>query len=245
MNYYLATIFLLLVIIFIYSQIRIHRKFQTDYQILQASDPDKEVLEQTLRQKYPTVLTDVVIGWKGIRDIQPEIVQKKGNTLLQDPKFIKLLDKYLGYYHMPLTISKYYTLKHHNTGDTQYITKQTNFRFYVIQIYGKARYILFSPKEANYLYPTKEGNVSNINFWKLDYWDNQLNSTKSEDEKNKISTKRTEYLDKYSKFNKAKYIEVILHPGQILYIPYMWWFTSYSVSESIQLTATSRSLFSW
>lgn len=245
MNYYLAIIFSLLVLLFIYSQIRVHRKYQTDYQILQVSDPEKDVLEQTLRQKYPTVLTDVVISWKDIRNLTPELVQKKGNALLSDPKFIKILDKYLGYYHMPLTISKYYTLKHHNIGDTQYITKQTNFRFYAIQIYGKSRFILFSPNEAKYLYPTKDGNVSNINFWKLDYWETQINSTKSDSDKKNIETKRTEYLDKYSKFNKAKYIELILHQGQILYIPYMWWFTSYSTTEGIQMTATSRSLFSW
>lgn len=186
MNYYLAIIFALLVIIFIYSQVRVHRKYQTDYQILQVSDPEKEVLEQTLRQKYPTILTDVVIRWKGIRDLKPELVQKKGKGLLEDPKFIKLLDKYFGYYHMPLTISKYYTLKYHNTGDTQYITKQINFRYFVVQVYGKCRVILFSPKEAIYLYPTKDNTVSKINFWKLDYWETQLESIQTENDKKNI-----------------------------------------------------------
>ena len=55
MNYYYLLVILLLVLLFVYCQIRVHRKQNTDYQILQVSDPEKNILEETLNQKYPTV----------------------------------------------------------------------------------------------------------------------------------------------------------------------------------------------
>ena len=55
MNYYYLLVICLLVTLFLYCQIRIHRKYQNDYQILQVSDPEKNVLEDTLNQKYPSL----------------------------------------------------------------------------------------------------------------------------------------------------------------------------------------------
>lgn len=237
MNYYYLFIVCLLLVIFLYCQVRIHRKFNTDYQILQVNDPEKDVLENTLNKKYPTVLTDVIIRWKGIRDLEPETIKKRGKKLLKDSKFVKLLNKYFDYYHMPLTISRNYTLKHYNEGDTQYITRQNEFRFLIAQIYGKSKYILFSPNEEKYLYATKDKKVSKLNYWKIEFL-NKKNDKESEDKKNK-------YLDKYPKFNKAKYIEIVLHPGNMLYIPYNWWYTSYASGENVRITASSKSLFSW
>lgn len=239
MNYYYLLIICLLLILFLYCQIRIHRKFQNDYQILQVSDPEKNILEDTINQKYPTVLTDIIIKWKGIRELNIDTMKNNGTKLINDPKFIKLLDKYFYYYHMPLTISRNYTLKHYSQNDTQYITKQTNFRFYVAQIYGKSRFILFAPKEAKYLYPTKDGEISKLNYWKLHFWG--FNN----DTQNIHSDKINQYLDKFPKFNKAKYIEIILHPGNMLYIPYSWWYTSIATDDNIRITASSKSIFSW
>jgi hypothetical protein len=241
MNYYYLLVICLLAILFIYCQVRIHRKYQTDYQIMQVNDPEKNVLEDTLNNKYPTILTDVIIGWKGIRDLDPQTIKDKGDKLIKDSKFLKLLNNYFGYYHLPLTISKKYSIKHYIKGDTQYITKQKEFRFYIAQIYGKSRFILFSPKEEKYLYPTKDKNYSKLNYWKISNWDKQLDKNPDE----AIQNKRTKYLDKFPKFNKAKYIEIILHPGNMLYIPYNWWYTSVASDENIRLTASSKSIFSW
>ena len=187
------------------------------------------------------VLTDIVMRWKGIRELDVDTVKQKGKKLIKDAKFNKLLDKYFNYYHLPLTISRSYTLKHYAKNDTQYITKQTSFRYYVTQIYGKSRFILFAPKEEKYLYPTKDKTISKLNYWKLYAWEEKLTTG----ENKSIEDKRTQYLDKFPKFNKAKYIEIILHPGNMLYIPYAWWYTSLATDDNIRITATSRSIFSW
>lgn len=241
MNYYYLLIVCLLFILFIYCQVRVHRKQQNDYQILQVSDPEKDVLEDTINQKYPTILTDIIMKWKGIRELDVKRVKQNGTKLMKDPKFTKLLDKYFNYYHLPMTISRNYALKYYDKNDTQYITKQNNFRFYIAQIYGESRIILFAPKEEKFLYPTKDKKISKLNYWKLHHWEEILNKG----ENKSISDKRTQYLDKFPKFNKAKYIEIILHPGNLLYIPYGWWYTSLATTENIRITASSRSLFSW
>lgn len=241
MNYYYLLVVILLICLFIYCQIRIHRKQNTDYQILQVSDPEKDILENTLNQKYPTVLTNIIVRWKGIRDLDVDTV--KNDTLVKDPKFNKLLDQYFNFYHMPLTIYRNYSLKYYAKHDTQYITKQTHFRFFVAQIYGKSKFVLFSPKEEKYLYPAKNKITSKLNYWKLDSWEEQIN--KNTGNNKEIEEKRNKYLDKYPKYNKAKFIEIILHPGNMLYIPYGWWSTSLATDDNIRITAYSRSLFSW
>jgi hypothetical protein len=241
MNYYYLLIICLLSILFIYCQIRVHRKYKNDYQILQVSDPEKNILEDTINQKYPTILTDIIIKWKGIRELDIPTVKQQGKQIIVDPKFLKLLDKYFYYYHMPLTITRNYTLKYHAKNDTQYIKKQTNFRFYIAQIYGNSRFILFAPKEEPFLYPTKDKKISNLNYWKLHFWNENFDKTQNKT----IHEKRSKYLDKYPKFNDAKFVEIILHPGNMLYIPYGWWYTSIASDDNIRITATSRTLFSW
>ena len=209
-----------------------YRRYQNDYQILQVNDPEKDVLEDTLKQKYPTILTDVVIRWKGIRDLTPETVQNK--NLNTNSEFRKLVNTYLNFYNLPLTIYRDYNLKSYNASETDYIVRQTNFRYWNVQIYGTARFILFSPKESKFLYPAKDNKTSKINFWKLDYWD-----------KNSLEEPKNKYLDQFPKFNKVKYIEIIVHPGNMLYIPYGWWYTSISQDENVRLLAWSKSVFSW
>lgn len=238
MNYHYLAILILLILTFLYCQIRIHRKYQTDYQILQVDDPEKDILEETLSQKYPTVLTSIIMRWKGIRDLKPEMVKGQENKMNHDPKFIKLLNQYFDFYHLPMTISRNYEIKHYRPRDTHYIIKQTKFRFYIAQIYGTSRYVLFSPTQEPFLYPTDAKNVSKINYWKLENWQKAL-PDKS------VETKRNQYLEKYPKFNKAKYIEIILHPGDMLYIPFKWWYTSQADDVNIRIMAISKSLFSW
>ena len=50
--------------------------------------------------------------------------------------------------------------------------------------------------------------------------------------------------DKYKKFNDSKYIEIILNPGQILYIPPYWWFYIENLNRNIRLQLRGESYFS-
>lgn len=255
MNYYLVIIFATIIILYLYLQVKSHRRTVNEYQINQLKDPEKDILENVLTEKYPTVITDVVQRWKIVRDLKPENLNFEEKKIMKDPKFIKLLDEYLNYYSIPLRISRKYELNQTNANDNTHIMLNSQFRFYLIQIYGKSRVILYNNSNTKYLYPTKKGNVSKINYWKLDNIDTKLNNLyyEKENKTNETNTNlikelqesKNKYLEKFPKYNKAKFIEIILHPGNILYIPYGWWFSTKSETDSIRLTNTSRSLFSW
>ena len=84
---------------------------------------------------------------------------------------------------------------------------------------GIKKIILFNPKEINFLYPNYKKNESNVNFWNYD------------------STV-------YPEFNKSSYLEVILHPRQMIYIPHKWWFTTKTITNSNSLVCQSETIFS-
>ncbi|QSJ20133.1 cupin-like domain-containing protein [Nostoc sp. UHCC 0702] len=78
------------------------------------------------------------------------------------------------------------------------------------QVRGRKRFLLFEPKQTPFLYPfpvdSKISHMSPVNIEKPD-------------------------LDKFPKFQKAKYIEDILEPDEMLYIPPFWWHQFYSLDQ--------------
>lgn len=225
---YYIILFILLVCFFIYIQVRFHKVSHNEYNILQLSDPNKDLLENTLNEKYPTVIVDVVKNWNGINELT-------GNTeIIKSPKFKKVMNGFINFYNIPLTITSDNNLNMYDTGDTSYITKQNMPRYFLIQIKGNSKVILFAPKEEQFLYPISQKQTSRVNFWKVEMLTNQ-----NKDEEKK------KYLEKFPEFNKANYIEILLSEGHMLFIPYGWWFTVLSINNNIRIISTSSSLFSW
>lgn len=76
------------------------------------------------------------------------------------------------------------------------------------QVRGRKRILLFEPKQTSFLYPfpahSKIPHMSRLN---LDQPD----------------------AKKFPKFQKAKYTECILEPGEMLFIPAFWWHQVYSL----------------
>ena len=96
-------------------------------------------------------------------------------------------------------------------------------RHLIYQIHGRIKVILISPSYTKYLYKSnhfKNGSVlSKVNFWNPD-------------------------LKRYPLFNKAQYIEILLYPGQILYIPSYWWYAIENLDNSISISIKSENIFS-
>ncbi|MFL9458794.1 cupin-like domain-containing protein [Tolypothrix bouteillei VB521301_2] len=78
------------------------------------------------------------------------------------------------------------------------------------QVRGRKKILLFEPKQAAFLYPfpahSKTPHMSYLNIDKPDF-------------------------DKFPKFQKAKYIECLLEPGEMLFIPAFWWHHVYSLDR--------------
>ena len=78
------------------------------------------------------------------------------------------------------------------------------------QICGRKRVLLFEPKQTSLLYPfpahSKIPHMSQLNIDQPD-------------------------IDKFPKFQKAKYMECLLEPGEMLFIPAFWWHQVYSLEQ--------------
>jgi lysine-specific demethylase 8 len=78
------------------------------------------------------------------------------------------------------------------------------------QFHGRKRVLLFEPKQTPLLYPfsaySTRGHMSQVNIDQLD-------------------------IDKFPKFEKAKCIECILEPGEMIFIPAFWWHQVYSLDQ--------------
>ncbi len=103
-----------------------------------------------------------------------------------------------------------YKLNISKSGYTTKLYYKTDLYNYIIQLEGTQKIVLFHPKQSKYLYRSSLYNKyrvqSDVNFWDLD-------------------------SKKFPMMDKAKYIEIILHPGNILLIPNYWWFTSKKYSR--------------
>ncbi len=79
------------------------------------------------------------------------------------------------------------------------------------QLYGQKDFILFSPDQVDYLYPTNENpKVSPINIFNPDY-------------------------DKYPLFKEARPLRITLKKGETLLFPTGWWHTTQSFVPSISV----------
>lgn len=81
---------------------------------------------------------------------------------------------------------------------------------FLCQLRGRKRVLLFEPKQTSLLYPfpahSKIPHMSQLNIDQID-------------------------RDKFPKFQKAKYIDCMLEPGEMLFIPAFWWHQVYSLDQ--------------
>ncbi len=99
-----------------------------------------------------------------------------------------------------------------------------DYRNYLCQIYGKKKIYLWSPNDTKYMYKSdkyeKCAGLSKINLW----------------DKNNVAN--------YPLFNKAKYIEVILNPGEIIYIPSYWWHAVENITDNLAISVRYENITS-
>jgi len=260
---------LLLIIVIIYIFIKFNLKINNDLTIIQLNNPSKTILEENLNNLSPTIITNAMDKWNNfslftidnlkkknitakIKLNKSLIEQEKTDTILtpaneflnwiskndsnqketpkpnfylsEDESFLKLFDLYnifndfANYYLSPLSIFKSYPIWIGSKGTRTGLHWDPEYRNIICQLYGTKKIYLFSPNQTQYLYISNKydngSKTSSVNFWNID---------------NK----------KYPLFSKAKYMEIILNEGQMLYIPKYWWHSCENQTTSVSISIRS------
>ena len=144
-------------------------------------------------------------------------ISSNWNINLKDDNLKTDLEKYLDYYATPLSVNRSINIDNNkNNYKTNLIIQKKN-RHLILQLMGKRKYILFNPLQKKNLYFKKS--KSTIDYWNLN-------------------------IKKYPLVNDAKFIEVIIHENQMIYIPKNWIYCYKNLENSITVSYNSETLLS-
>ena len=263
----IISLIIILVIYFILV-FKYQLRVNNDYTIQQVDNPNYQIVESIIESRSPTIITGwldnllslyqlnnlVNIGGNDTITIKKNIVEQEETILLdmtlkQYIDFItnkqnKINNNY--YWSEDLDFLKTHSLDkplHHFFSNYFQNTKlfsstalwigpngsKTGLHYdldhinLLCQISGKKKIYLFSPSQQQYMYISNKydpgAKLSMVDFWNQD-------------------------LHKYPLFKEAKYIEIILNPGQILVIPPYWWHCVENIDTNIAISYRLETPFS-
>jgi hypothetical protein len=212
---------LIILIIIIYFQYNYINNNNSSYEILQYENPNKNLFENILNNKLISIFTNIPINNKILLDFNNlDTLSYKNLNINEKKKLNNLLVENFSYYNIPLCISSNIKLNFESPNkNNNKIIRQKHYRELIYQYRGIKKYYIFSPEQSKYLYLDKNKTYSIIDFW------NQNTS-------------------KFPLINKAKYIEIIVSEGQMIYIPNKWYYTTSNEYDSISFHCISDSIFS-
>tara|TARA_B100001027_G_scaffold208093_1_gene173109 strand:- start:775 stop:1437 length:663 start_codon:yes stop_codon:yes gene_type:complete len=211
-------IFIILIIFaVVFFQLKAINKVNNKFEILQAENPNKDQFEEIVSNAYPAIFTNVS---ENFFDLQKYSL-KSINAIDKDSRanLNKNLKTHFDYYAVPMKAKSTLEVNLEGAGTTDFITRQSNYRLLICQLKGVKKLILFTPNQGKYLYLDKAGQKSKISFW-------------------------TDNLLDYPNLEQTKYIEIVLYPGQMIYIPYQWYWASLNEEDSFTVYHKSESFFS-
>ena len=131
----------------------------------------------------------------------------------------KQSDKFFGYYYLPMNTKSDISINYEKSKTRTNLKRQTHYRFCICQLLGLRRIYLFPPNSRDNLYYDKQSDSFDINFWEQN-------------------------TDKYPLVKEAKYIEILLYPGQAIFIPNGWVFCYEMEENGMSVSFYSESIFS-
>ena len=210
-------IFAVVVILLIYLQFKYVNRLNNTFEINETTNPDKDSFEKILEHRTPSVFYNIGEDFDELQKFPLTTINKIGKSTKE--KLFSTLKQHYDYYLIPLCLKSNYDIILENKHTTTKLKKQTHFRLMIAQLKGSKTVILFPPNTSHNLYPDSKHNTSTI-----DIWDTEL--------------------DKLDNLRDVNYLEVVLFPGNMLYIPYKWWYATLNNDDSYSIYQTSESLFS-
>lgn len=208
---------IIIILALLYFQYQTINNINYSLDILQVNNPDKEKFEETINKKCISIFTGVT---KDLLDLDK--LDFKDLKNMNDENKIKLRDtlkNHYNYYLIPLCIHYDFTINMENDKFTHELILQKNYRFLMSQITGTKKIFIFNPNQKQYLYFDKN-NKSKVDFFNQD-------------------------LKSFPLISKSRYIELILSPGQMIYIPHGWIYCYQNIDDNFFINCVSESCFSY
>ena len=117
----------------------------------------------------------------------------------QHTAILKELKSFFSYYYLPMNTKSDLSINYEKRGTKTSLKRQPNYRFGICQMLGVKRLYLFPPNSKEDLYYDKTTDQFGVDFWNQD-------------------------IDKFPRVSNAKFIEIPISPGQIIFIPKGWIF---------------------
>tara|TARA_B100000242_G_scaffold281514_1_gene241850 strand:+ start:429 stop:1091 length:663 start_codon:yes stop_codon:yes gene_type:complete len=206
-----------IILVLIFLQFRVINQVNNKFEILQAENPNKDQFEKIVGNAYPAIFTNVSENFFDLQKYSLDSINKIDKE--SRANLNTNLKNHFDYYSVPMKAKSEMAINLEGAGTTDYIMKQSNYRLLICQLKGVKKLILFTPNQGKYLYLDKTGCKSGISFW-------------------------TDDLLQYPKLEKTQYVEVVLYPGQMIYIPYQWYWASLNEEDSFTVYHKSESFFS-
>lgn len=217
----LALLFIVIIVILYFQYGEIHREINS-FEILQYQNPEKDLFEKIMFEKKITIITGLPLDSITYMNNPVFIITPKLYTSLsqqQHTDVLKELKGFFYYYYLPMNTKSDLSINYEKRGTRTTLKLQPNYRFGICQMLGVKRIYLFPPNSKNNLYFNKSSGQFDVNFWDQD-------------------------LEKYPNVVNAKYIEITLSVGQMIFIPRGWIFCYEMDDNGMGVSFYSESIFS-
>jgi len=200
---YIASLFILFIIFFIYCHISRLKIINNELKILQVSDPDVNIAYDLLDNHQPIVFQKELLFWKEFNQFIGKALQHINNTISNNTtiNYSNYIKNNLELYNLPLSYDWNIDIRNivlNNTSSIFFI-KQNNYLQVFGCVTGEMRVIIAPPDQYKHVQPFT----------------------------NMVSTiDATELLDKEPM--EMNFIEIIVREGNMIYIPYNWIYFIYN-----------------
>lgn len=248
---YVVIVILLVFFVVLYSHILNLKKINNKIEILQTITPSGSKIQDLLQEKSPLIFKDVLYDWEPIVNIFDKSITDINNINKTDEIFKKDILDCLNNYSMFLSFGWEYHIMEKTINDIdEHFTLESQHRHLICQIMGTQRYYLISPNQKN-LIKSKNKDISKIG----EIVDKNKEETDTEKKNKLIKIANRNPIESsvnfwnesetdIAPFNEIEYIEIILREGNILHIPYGWWYLSQVEEDALVLECFNLSAIS-
>lgn len=212
----------IILIVIIYFQYSFIHQTNDSYEILQYNNPNKDLFENIHQEKLISVFTnipfDISSGEDNKMNSYSYSMFKNDYLKKNKNKTDRIIQENFSYYDIPLCVSNKIILDFQIFDSTSPLIYQDNYRHLIYQVEGTRRFYIFSPKYHKNLYIKNK--KTDVDFWNQD-------------------------TNKYPLIKDAQYIEVLLHPGQMISIPMKWVYAHITEEDCFTIFYSSESIFSY